>query len=227
MVGRGTRISPGKLDCIVLDVVDSTIGNSLVTLPTLMGLSNILDLKGRRLDEVVTELELVQLEHPSIDLTTLKDIDELQTIVSTIDMFEVRFPAEVEANSDLIWFKACDGGYRINVPKDGPECAGFMKIYQNPLGQWAIEGRIKDAELAGTRASIEEAFKVGDEQIRKRLGQMRLSYLLREATWHNKKVTDGQKRMLVRLFPKRIFPFDQMTAGMASKIIAERLGRKG
>jgi ATP-dependent helicase IRC3 len=226
MVGRGTRISPGKLDCIVLDVVDSTIGNSLVTLPTLMGLSNILDLKGRRLDEVVTELELVQLEHPSIDLTTLKDIDELQTIVSTINLFEVRFPAEVEANSDLIWFKACDGGYRINVPKDGPERAGFLRIQQNPLGQWAIEGRIKDAELAGVRSTMEEAFKVGDEQIRKRLGQMRLSYLLREATWHNKPVTTGQRKMLERLFPHRKFPWPQMTSGMASKMIAERLDKK-
>jgi ATP-dependent helicase IRC3 len=227
MIGRGTRLSPGKVDLIVIDVVDATIHSSLVTLPTLMGLSNIIDLKGRDLLEVVEELEAVQAEHPSIDLSKLVDIDELQTIVSTINLFEVRFPAEVEANSDLIWFKACDGGYRINVPKDGPERAGFMKIYQNPLGEWAIEGRIKDAELAGTRATMEEAFKIGDEQIRKRLGQMRLSYLLREATWHNKKVTDGQRRMLVRLFPKRVFPFDQMTAGMASKIIAERLGRKG
>ena len=225
-VGRGLRIAEGKLDCIVLDVCDNSIRHSLVTLPTLMGLSNILDLKGKDMLEVVEELEAVQLEHPSIDLTTLKDIDELQTIVKAIDLFEVRFPAEVEANSDLIWFKAIDGGYKINIPKDGPETAGFLHIAKNPLGQWGIDGRIKDVELAATRSTMEEAFKASDEQIRKRLGKMRLSYLLREATWHNKPVTTGQQKMLARLFPHRQFPISSMTSGMASKIISERLNKK-
>lgn len=226
MVGRGTRLFLGKIDCIVIDVVDSTVGNSLMTLPTLMGLQNILDLKGRSLLEVVEEIEKLQEEHPSIDFTTLNDADEILAVVKAVDMFEVRFPAEVEKNSDLIWFKAIDGGYRINIPKDGPERAGYLRIFENQLGQWIIEGRIKDVDLAGVRTTIEEAFKTGDEQIRKRLGTMRLSYLLREATWHGKPVTTGQVKMLTRLFPHRVFPIAQMTSGMASKIIAERLNRK-
>jgi superfamily II DNA or RNA helicase len=223
MVGRGTRLAEGKTNLIVIDVVDSTIDHSLVTMPTLMGLQNTLDLKGRDVLEVVEEIERMQEEHPSIDFTTLKDINELQAVVKAIDLFEVRFPAEVEANSDMIWFKAIGGGYKINIPKDGPERAGFMHIHQNVLGEWAIEGRIKDVNLAATRPTVEEAFKASDEQIRKRLGKMRLAYLLREATWHNKPVTKGQQQMLKRLFPHRQFPWPQMTSGMASKMIAERL----
>jgi ATP-dependent helicase IRC3 len=227
MVGRGTRLAPGKTDLIVIDVVDSTVSHSLITLPTLMGLSNVLDIKGHELLDVVEQLELVQIEHPNIDLSTLKDIDELQAIVKAIDLFEVRFPSEVEANSNMIWFKSVDGGYKINIPKDGPERAGFMHIEQNLLGQWGIDGRIKDVDLVATRPTMEEAFKASDEQIRKRLGKMRLSYLLREATWHNKPVTTGQQKMLARLFPHRQFPISSMTSGMASKIISERLSRKG
>jgi superfamily II DNA or RNA helicase len=226
MVGRGTRLAPGKIDLIVIDFVDGSLSHSLMTMPTLMGLQNTLDLKGRNVVEVVEEMEAVQLAHPSIDLSTLDDITKLSSIVSKIDMFEIRFPKEVEANSDMIWMRAIDGGYKINIPKDGPEKTGFMHISENPLGQWAITGRIKDVDLVATRSSMEEAFKASDEQIRKRLGKMRLSYLLREATWHGKKVTDGQKKMLSRLFPHRVFPFEQMTSGMASKMIAERLGRK-
>jgi ATP-dependent helicase IRC3 len=226
MVGRGTRLAPGKTDLIVIDVVDSTIAHSLITLPTLMGLQNILDLKGRDLFEVVNELEQVQLEHPSIDLSTLKDIDELQAIVKAVDLFEVRFPKETEENSEFIWMRAVDGGYRINIPKDGPEKSGFMRIYENPLGAWSIKGQIKEVDLEATRPTMEEAFKASDEQIRKRLGKMRVSYLLREATWHNKKVTPGQMKMLIRLFPHRQFPYDSMTSGMASKMIAERLNKK-
>lgn len=227
MVGRGTRLSPatGKKDLIVLDVVDASIGHSLITLPTLMGLQNILDLKGHDLIEVVEEIEGLQEEHPGIDWTTLKDVDELKTLIQQVNMFEVRFPKEVEENSELIWFRAVDGGYKMLVPKDGPEKAGFMHVFENQLGQWECVGRIKDVSLRGIRPTLEEAFKAADEQIRKRLSKMALSYVLRQATWHGKKVSIGQRKMLTRLFPHKVFPFDQMTSGMASSLIAERLGR--
>jgi ATP-dependent helicase IRC3 len=252
MVGRGTRLDPRvawdraqeargvvyqnavswdikgpiKEDLIVIDVVDATVSASLVTFPTLMGLSNLIDLKGRGLLEVVEEIEAAQEAHPSIDFATINDANDIASVIQAINMFEVRFPEEVEKNSELIWFKAIGGGYKISIPKDGPERAGYLHIYENQLGQWVIEGRIKDADLLGTRGTIEEAFKCGDEQIRKRLGTMRLSYLLREATWHGKPVSPGQIKMLERLFPKRLFPIAQMTMGMASKVIAERLNRK-
>src|SRR5271166_5718232 len=228
MVGRGTRLSPAtdKQNLIVIDVVDASIGHSLMTLPTLMGLQNILDLKGRDMVEVAEEIEALQEEHPGIDWTTLKDVDELKTLVQQIDMFEIRFPKEVEENSELIWFRAVDGGYKMLVPKDGPEKAGFMHVFENQLGQWECVGRIKDVSLRGIRPTLEEAFKAADEQIRKRLSKMALSFVLRQATWHGKKVTAGQIKMLTRLFPHRVFPFDQMTSGMASKIICERLNRK-
>jgi ATP-dependent helicase IRC3 len=225
-VGRGLRIAEGKADCLVLDICDNSARHSLVTFPTLMGLSNIIDLKGRDLLEVVEEIERAQELHPSIDFATITDARDIASVIQAINMFEVRFPEEVEKNSELIWFKAIGGGYKISIPKDGPERAGYLHIYENQLGQWVVEGRIKDVDLAGTRTTVEEAFKCGDEQIRKRLGSMRLSYLLREATWHGKPVTSGQIKMLERLFPKRIFPIAQMTSGMASKMIAERLNRK-
>lgn len=226
MVGRGTRLAEGKTDLTVIDVVDATQSHSLITLPTLMGLSNILDIKGRDLLWVVEQIEALQAENPTIDFSKMQSVDELKTIVQTVNMFEVRFPKEVEENSSLTWFKAIDGGYKILIPKDGPERAGFMRLYENPLGQWDIEGRIKDVHLTANRPTMEEAFKASDEQIRKRLGTMRLSYLLREATWHGKPVTKGQIKMLERLFPKKLFPINMMTSGQASKVISERLARK-
>ena len=73
---------------------------------------------------------------------------------------------------------------------------------------------------------MEEAFKVGDEQIRGRVNKVTLQYILREATWHNKPVSKGQIGMLKKLFPWKQFPIDQMTQGQASRIISERLARK-
>jgi ATP-dependent helicase IRC3 len=226
MVGRGTRLSPGKVDLIVIDMVDATQNNSLVTLPTLMGLSNVLDIKGADLLWVVEQIEELQEANPTIDFTKMESVDELKTIVQTVNMFEVRFPKEVEENSSLTWYRAVDGGYKILIPKDGPEPSGFLRLYENQLGQWDITGRIKDVTLAATRPTMEEAFKASDEQIRKRLGTMRLSYLLREATWHNKPVTAGQKKMLERMFPWKKFQYNLMTSGQASKLISERLAKK-
>lgn len=38
MIGRGTRLAPGKADCLILDVVGATTRHDLVTTPSLLGL---------------------------------------------------------------------------------------------------------------------------------------------------------------------------------------------
>jgi ATP-dependent helicase IRC3 len=225
MIGRGTRLFEGKVDLIVIDVVDGTTKHSLLTLPTLMGMSAALDLQGRSLLEVVEELEKLKEEHPSVDFNGLASLDKAQWLIEQVDMFQVRFPAEVENNSELTWFKAIDGGYKLLVPKEDSK-PGFVRIFENAIGKWELLGRINDNEFHGTRPSMEELFKVADEQIRKRVTKMTLSMVLREATWHNKKVTVGQKKMLERLFPHKTFLYDQMTSGDASRVIAERLAKK-
>lgn len=226
MVGRGTRLSPGKKDVIVIDVVDNTSRHSLVTLPTLMGLSRTLDLEGQQLLKVVEEIEGLQSEHPTIDFSKMLKASELKTIVQSVNLLEVRFPKECEENSEFTWFRAVEGGYKILIPKIGSERPGFLRMYEDALGQWKIVGRIKDVDLQAVRPTMEEAFKACDEQIRKRIDKLAINYILREATWHGKPVTVGQKGMLKRLFPWRQFDFHLMVSGQASRLISERLGRK-
>lgn len=225
MVGRGTRLYPFKDFCIVIDLADATTNASIVTLPTLLGLAARLDLQGRDLLEVAEELDAAAADNPTVDFTKLDSIGNLKTLIQQVNLLEVRFPAEVEANSELVWFRAVDGGYKMLVPKES-KGAGFVRIYEDMLGKWNIIGLINDDDFHGTRASMEEAFKVADEQVRKRVNKVTLQYILREATWHGKSVTKGQMSMLKRLFPRRPFPWDQMTSGQASRLISERLARK-
>lgn len=226
MIGRGTRLYPGKVDLIVIDVVDGSAKHTLLTLPTLMGMQACLDLKGRDLLSAVEELEKLKEENPSVDFDKLDTLDKAQWLIEQVDMFQVRFPEEVEQNSELMWFKAIDGGYKMLIPKGFDTPAGFMKIFENAIGKWELIGRINDQDLHGTRTTMEEMFKVSDEQIRKRVNQMILTKVLRTAAWHGKPVTEGQKNMLKKLFPHKTFLYDQMNSGQASKLIAERLGRK-
>ena len=226
MVGRGTRLADGKKDLIVIDVVDGTVHHSLVTLPTLMGLPNTLDIKGRPLTEAADFIEQMQTENPAVDFTKLEDIDEAKILVEKVDMFSIKFPAEVESNSELTWFRAACGGYKLLVPKEGAGRTGQVHIYENTLGAWELYGMIKDESFHGIRPSFEEAIRVADEQVRKRVNTQTLSCVKREALWHSKKVSGGQMAMLKRLFPHRAFAFELMNSGQASRLISERLTRR-
>jgi superfamily II DNA or RNA helicase len=225
MVGRGTRLCDGKIDLIVIDVVDGTLKHSLLTLPTLMGLSAKLDLQGRSLLDAVEELEALQEENPTVDFANLDLLTKAKWFIEQIDMFQIRFPAEVENSSELTWLKAVDGGYRMRVPKESAG-AGFVKIFENAIGQWELTGRINDEDFHGLRTSFEDSIKVADEQIRKRVNSITLQTLRRDATWTKKPVTSGQMKMLARLFPHKQFLYEEMNSGQASHLISERLGRK-
>jgi ATP-dependent helicase IRC3 len=225
-VGRGTRLAPNKKDLVVIDVVDGTMTHSLVTLPTLMGLPNTLDINGRPLTEAAAFIEEMQAKNPAIDFTKLEDIDDAKLLVEQVDMFSIKFPAEVEQNSELAWFRAACGGYKMLVPKEGASGTGLVHIYENALGIWELDGRVKDEAFHGTRGSFEEAIKVADEQIRKRVNTQTLSCVKREALWHKKPVSGGQMAMLKRLFPHRAFAFELMNSGQASRLISERLTRR-
>jgi ATP-dependent helicase IRC3 len=225
-VGRGTRLAPNKKDLVVIDVVDGTMTHSLVTLPTLMGLPNTLDIKGRPLTEAAAFIEEMQAKNPAVDFTKLEDIDEAKLLVEKVDMFSIKFPPEVENSSELTWYKAATGGYKMLIPKEGTGKTGSVHIYENALGIWELDGMIKEEQFHGTRPSFEEAIKVADEQVRKRVNLQTLSCVKREALWHKKPVSGGQVAMLKRLFPHRAFDFALMNSGQASRLISERLTRR-
>ena len=254
MVGRGTRLQEGlgnlkewlhknslclpyasvdgsdyatpiKRDCIVIDVVDNAGKNSLVTLPTLMGLGAGFDLRGKSMVYAVKEIEEMQEKHPSIDFTKLDDIDKLQSFIEAVDMFDVRFPEEVEQNSELTWYRSAEGGYRMSIPSQDRESKStIVHIFQNMLDQWEIVGKVGINQFHGKRTSMEEAFKVADEQIRQR-APWAMKVLQREATWHDKPASPQQMALLKKLFPWKQFP-EKMGRGQASRLIGERLAGK-
>jgi ATP-dependent helicase IRC3 len=243
MVGRGTRLQENtgnlihrlidlggdwesiKRDCTVIDVVDNSSKHSLLTLPTLMGLSKDLNLKGQSLLNTVEALEKLQEDNPHVDFTKLEYLDGAKTLIESVDLFQIRFPKEVEENSELMWFRAIDGGFKMRIPAELGK-PGFVKVFENAIGKWDVVGQINEDDFHGTRPTMEETFKVADEQIRKRVHKMTLSKVLRSAAWHKNPVSRGQKTMLERLFPYKQFNYSLMTQGDASRVISERLSRR-
>jgi ATP-dependent helicase IRC3 len=228
MVGRSTRLYPEKTDSIVLDVVDICGSHSLCTLPMLMGMPANLDLRGESITDAVQLIEDMQEENPNIDFTKLKDVHQIQQFIEQVNLFEVRFPKEVEENSEFRWVRAIDGGFVMRVPRPKADSTGTkpgrVRIYENVLGEWEIDGRIKDKLFHGVRKSIEEAFGCADQQIRQRSPES-VCLVNRSAAWMSKPATPAQMKMLNRLYKGKAWPED-FTQGQASHFIDQRIGGK-
>lgn len=234
MVGRGTRLEDGcgnlilaleepecpyKRDCIVIDVVDSSTKHSLVTLPTLMGMAAKLDLRGKSLIGSIKRIEEAQRENPNVDFSTLQDIDSLTALIESVNLFDVKFPEEVEANSDFTWHSSASGGYVLQLPDRDQ-----IKIQQNLLDKWELIGSIKNKRYKGERDTIEAIFEAADNLVRN-IAPDTLNVIKREAGWHSKPATLKQVQLLQKLMKGRPLPKD-LDSGKASRLIGSFLAGK-
>lgn len=231
--GYPPKSYPFKTTCTVIDVVDASSKNSLVTLPTLMGLPPNLNLNGRGLYEAVKLVEAAQAQYPHIDLKALENIDDLQVFIESVNLFEVHFPPEVETGSTLSWFPSPTGGYVLNLPdfetgktlyfgggRTAPErLKERVVIQQNLLDKWEILGTIKGKKASGVRDTLPDAFSGADAVITKFYPDA-MTLMTRESGWHEDAPTDKQLKALKRYFKGKAIP-PTLTKGQASKLIGQ------
>ena len=183
-------------------------------------------LNGHGLCESVKALEQAQEDNPNIDFTKLKVIDGVEQFIKEVNLFEIRFPEEVEENSDFMWSKAIDGGYVMRIPllknDSTGQKAGIVRIHQNLLDEWDITGYVGGKHFHGIRATVEEAFAIADQQIRER-APASVCLVNRKASWTTKPATKGQMSLLTRLYKGKVWP-EGFTAGQASQWIDKRIG---
>lgn len=219
MVGRGTRLFEGKLDCLVLDFVDVSTKLSLVTLPTLMGMAAKLDLKGTSMVAAIQRLEAAQEEFDHVDFSGLNDITQLDAYIESVDLFSVKPIPEVDENSEMIWSHSPDGGYIIRLPDTGQ-----VKLTQNLLDQWEIKATIGDKKFKGQRDSMSEALMAADGLIHNEVPNL-LKLLQRGQGWRQKPATLPQVKLLRKLFGNKPLPKD-LDCGTAARIIDRELAKR-
>jgi ATP-dependent helicase IRC3 len=211
-VGRGTRLHPGKTDCIIIDVVDNTKKCSLVTLPSLLGLKPEMNLHGESLTKAVEILEDLQEKYPSVDFTQLTDLKDVKQYVESIDLFAAPYTEEVKEFSQLSWMAAQDGSYVLSIPErkelsDSKSYTRFLHeklhIAQNELDEYelSITTTQTDKKL-GVFTTLKEAFTTADDVIHRcRADRVRL--MTRESSWHGAAASEPQKRYLRKLSKKK------------------------
>lgn len=248
-IGRGTRLQEGtgnlleaikngyaleKNDCFILDVVDNTKYNSLVTFPSLMGLNPDMNVDGRDIVEVAEEVEALQDKYPGIDLSELTDIKNVKAFIESVDMFAAPFTEEVKEFSTMSWMHTADGSYVLSIPErkdlsDQKRYAQFLHeklhIETNELDEFELSITTKETQRKlGTYVTLKEAFDSAEDVLR-RCRTDRVKLLLRDAPWHSNPASEAAKKMLRSRTKKRPI-FHCICAGVQSAPVCPTCGKQ-
>jgi superfamily II DNA or RNA helicase len=239
MIGRGTRICPGKENLIIIDVCDNTSKHNLATIPTILDLPPQLNLQGHSLMEAADAVDQLgeNAQHLAEILTKAtgkeKKADELQfddlrTVLRQVDLLgKVQAPNPVANVSQYEWMPF-GPAYRLSVGKGvaGNRCA---ELCLSSEGKWQLiltEGKefISSTPLFHEEWTIEQVISAADYEIEQTWPDT--IFLAKSGTgWRTKKPTEKQIGLL-RRFGTAESVISMMSAGDASKFIDERFSRK-
>ena len=118
-VGRGTRLHPGKTDCLILDFVDLT-ELSLCTLPSLFGTPRDLDLRGGDASEARRAWLAIEFDRPGFELEAgAVTLAEIQDRAASFDPLTLRTHDDVRAISSHAWFSLGRHGVGLHFQRAG------------------------------------------------------------------------------------------------------------
>ncbi|NNF97851.1 MAG: DEAD/DEAH box helicase [Desulfobacteraceae bacterium] len=211
MIGRGTRLYPGKENVTVVDVVDATRDHSLTTLPELFGLSGEFDLQGHTTDYARSAMEWARAHRPWVDVESTGSIDDLRYRCQKIDLMCLETPAEIKSFSRFAWVRSGKGCFRLGL-SDG----NAITITRTILDNWEVSLRHsgRDLELMHHK-SVPEAIESAETYVAGHLPDA-VGLVLRDTRWRRQPATIKQIQLLKK---KHIDVPDGITKGQASHLI--------
>ncbi len=215
MIGRGTRLHPGKTDVTVVDVVDNSSRHRLVTLPSLFGLASDFNLKGRTTSEVEHAMRWVEANRPWVQTDLASDLDDLRLRCTRVDLMELRLPDELDGIARFAWASVGRNIFRLGLGQ-----GEYLTCAPTLLERWEVvlgcrhpeaDGSIvaADRRLAGAIAKAEQYVR----QTRPRA----LDLVNLRASWRRLPATQKQ---LDRLKQARLVIPPRISRGQASHLIA-------
>jgi ATP-dependent helicase IRC3 len=179
-VGRGTRLHPGKKDCLILDFVDlSTL--SLCTLPSLFGTPRDLDLRGGDANEARRVWQQILLDHPGFELEARAlTLREIQDRAASFDPLTLATNDEVRAISGNAWFSLGRHGVGLHFVRK-PGRTNEVVVLKRP-GRGKVWEVILDGKSMDRFSQMEEAVQAVDYEIG-RMGRATAASALESAAW--------------------------------------------
>lgn len=211
MIGRGTRLYPGKENVTVVDIVDATKEHRLTTLPSLFGLSENFDLEGHTTDQAQDAIDWVEKNRPWVPIEPATSLSDLRYRCTRIDLFDLQTPPEIFGITRFAWVGVGSGGYRLGL-KEG----NAIIVSSTILGDWEAQIRRNGRESPIiTRRNLEEAIVEAESHVMKRYPDL-LNLVSRDTRWRRDRATTKQIHFLRS---KHIEVPKGLTKGQASHLI--------
>jgi ATP-dependent helicase IRC3 len=179
-VGRGTRLHPGKADCLILDFVDVSV-LSLCSLPSLFGMPRDLDLRGEDVSSAQRVWQQILFDRPGFELEAgALTLPEIQERAASFDPLTLQANEEVRAISGNAWFSLGRHGLGLHFERRPGQLCEVLVLSRAARGKrWEVllDGRPKDRF-----STLEAAVEAVDYEI-SRMGRSALASALEAAAW--------------------------------------------
>jgi len=185
-IGRGTRLAPGKKDCLILDFVDLS-SLSLCTLPSLFGAPRDLDLFGEDANVARRVWQQILFDHPGFELEAgAVTLGEIQERAASFDPLRLDTDLEVRAISANAWFSLGRHGVGLHFERrPGRPCE---VVVLKRLGPGRARGKVWEVSLDGKVkdrfSRMEDAVQAVDYEIA-RMGRAAEASARDGASWRH------------------------------------------
>jgi len=178
-VGRGTRLHPGKLDCLVLDFVDLT-ELSLCTLPSLFGTPRDLDLRGGDATLARRAWLAIAFDRPGFEIEAgAVTLAEIQDRAASFDPLTLRTHEDVRAISGHAWFSLGRYGVGLHFQRAG-RVSEVLVVRRAGRGKcWEV---VMDGRPMERFSRLEAAVEAVDFEL-ERMGRGTVLSAAAEAAW--------------------------------------------
>lgn len=181
-VGRGTRLHPGKKDCLILDFVDvSTL--SLCTLPSLFGAPRDLNLMGGDVSEARRAWQRILFDHPGFELEAgALTLPEIQDRAAAFDPLTLEVHDDVRAISANAWFSLGRSGLGLHFERYPGETSEVAALKRPGRGKvWEV---VMDGKPMARFSTLEDAVSAVDYELERR-GRTTALSALASAPWRH------------------------------------------
>jgi ATP-dependent helicase IRC3 len=212
MIGRGTRLHPGKENVTIVDIVDATREHSLTTLPSLFELSDQFDLEGHTTDEVKTAMEWTGENRPWVPIEQATSLSDLKYRCTRINLFDLETPGDLATYAEYAWVSLGKAGFRL-----GLTVGQAIVVAPTILGAWEVQLCKKRGEtVIGNNPDLRSAIVHAEGYVKRNFPDL-LKLVKRDTRWRRAPATEKQVRLLLN---KKINAPKGLTKGQASHLIS-------
>lgn len=179
-VGRGTRLHPGKKDCLILDFVDLA-ALDLCSLPSLFGMPRDLDLEGRDASLARRTFLDLTFDHPGFEVEAgAITLGEIQDRAARFDPLTMKVDAEVRAISGNAWASLGRYGLLLHFERKPASLSEVLVYRRGARGKkWEVA---MDGKVVERFSTVEEAVQAVDYEVGQ-LGRAAQASALESAAW--------------------------------------------